>query len=155
MIILDLIRLDLDCYVQRIHASISAHYYLWCLSFRHRRFQWGSLQRFFLRLLGYTLVLRAQAAFLMYPCGSGAGSFNSFTPMGADSAHLFHKLRASVITFPNFDHWQHLIAKNAAELSSSNRSVSHLNEACRIDELSRGLALGLKFSQTTSDWNVQ
>jgi len=35
-----------------------------------------------------------------------------------------------------------LIARNDRELFSSNRGVSHLNEACRIDELSRGSVLG-------------
>ena len=45
--------------------------------------------------------------------------------------------------------------KKDRELFSSNRGISHLNEACHIDKLSRGFVLGLKFSQTTSDRNVQ
>jgi len=45
--------------------------------------------------------------------------------------------------------------KKDRELFSSNRGISHLNEACHIDKLSRGSVLGLKFSQTTSDRNVQ
>ena len=43
-----------------------------------------------------------------------------------------------------------LIARNDRELFSSNHGVLHLNEARRIDELSRGSVLGLKFSQTTT-----
>jgi hypothetical protein len=35
-----------------------------------------------------------------------------------------------------------LIARNVCELFSFNRGISHLNEACRIDELSRGSVLG-------------
>jgi len=37
---------------------------------------------------------------------------------------------------------QRLIDRNAAKLFSSNRVISHLNEACRIDELSRGSVSG-------------
>ena len=44
--------------------------------------------------------------------------------------------------------------RNDHELFSSNRGISHLNEARRIDKLSRGSILGLKFSQTTSDQNI-
>jgi hypothetical protein len=43
-----------------------------------------------------------------------------------------------VITFLLFVRSQHLIARNVCELFSSDRGVSHLNEACCIDELSRG-----------------
>ncbi len=74
--------------------------------------------------------------------------------MVADMWPFFIELRASLITFPIFVRWQRLIARNVAELSSSNRGVSYLHEACHIDELSRGSVLGLKFSQTTSDRNV-
>jgi hypothetical protein len=35
-----------------------------------------------------------------------------------------------------------LIAKNVCALSSYNRGGSHVNKACRIDELSRGSDLG-------------
>jgi hypothetical protein len=75
-------------------------------------------------------------------------------------ATFINELCASLITFWLFiifwlfDPCQRLIARNDRELFSSNRGISHLNEACRIDELSRGSVLGLKFSQTTSDWNV-
>ncbi len=60
-------------------------------------------------------------------------------------AHFFNKLHASLITFPNFVRSQCLMHRNVAELSSSNCGISHLNEACRIDddELSRGSVLGL------------
>ncbi len=52
------------------------------------------------------------------------------------------KLRASLITFPNFVRWQRLIARNLAELFISNCGISFLHEACRIDEMSRGSVLG-------------
>jgi len=74
--------------------------------------------------------------------------------MVADMRPFFIEFRVSLITFPIFVRWQRLIARNLAELSSSNRGVSHLHEAHRIDELSRGSILGLKFSQTTSKRNV-
>jgi hypothetical protein len=57
-------------------------------------------------------------------------------------AQLFNELRACLITFPIFVRCQRLIARNDRELFSSNRGVSHLNEACRIDALSRGSILG-------------
>jgi hypothetical protein len=44
-----------------------------------------------------------------------------------------------------------LIARNVRELFSFNCGVSHLNEARRIDDVSRGSLLCSKFSQTTSD----
>ena len=69
-------------------------------------------------------------------------------------AHFFHKLHGNLIIVLNFVCWQHLIARNVHELFTSNRGISHLNEACRIDELSRGSIFWLKFSQTTSDPNV-
>jgi hypothetical protein len=59
-----------------------------------------------------------------------------------------------LITFPNFVRWQCLITRNVAEPSSSNRWVSLLNEACPINELSRGSVLGLKFSQTSREQDV-
>ena len=42
--------------------------------------------------------------------------------------------------------------RNARELFSVNRGVSHLNNACRIDDVSRGSlsCYNTKFSQTTS-----
>ncbi len=46
------------------------------------------------------------------------------------------------------------IARNVRKLFNYNRGVLHLHEACRIDELSRGSVLGLKFSQPTSARNV-
>ncbi len=60
-------------------------------------------------------------------------------------AQLFNELRASLITFPIFVRCQRLIARNDRELFSSNRGISHLNEACCIDELSRGSILGYEF----------
>jgi hypothetical protein len=44
----------------------------------------------------------------------------------------------SLITFPIFVPSQRLIARNVHELLSFNRVVSHLNEARRIDDVSRG-----------------
>jgi hypothetical protein len=38
------------------------------------------------------------------------------------------------------------MARNNRELFSSNRGVSHLHEACRIDDLVEGLFWGMKFS---------
>jgi hypothetical protein len=52
------------------------------------------------------------------------------------------ELRDCLITFPIFVPSQRLIARNVCELFSFNRGISHLNEACRIDELSRGSVLG-------------
>ena len=65
--------------------------------------------------------------------------------MVADMRPFLSELRASLISFPNFVRCQCLIARNLAELFSSNRGVSHLHEACRIDELSKvkGLFWGL------------
>jgi hypothetical protein len=53
-------------------------------------------------------------------------------------AHLNFELRDCLITFPIFVLSQHLIARNVHELFSFNRGVSHLNEACRIDDVIRG-----------------
>ena len=49
-------------------------------------------------------------------------------------AHLNFELRDCLITFPIFVPSQRLIARNVRELFSFNRGVSHLNEACRIDD---------------------
>jgi hypothetical protein len=53
-------------------------------------------------------------------------------------AHLNFELRDCLITFPNFVPSQCLIVRIVRELFSFNRGVSHLNEACRIDDVSRG-----------------
>ena len=53
-------------------------------------------------------------------------------------AHLNFELRDCLITFPIFVPSQRLIARNVRELFSFNRGVSHLNESCRIDDVSRG-----------------
>ncbi len=62
------------------------------------------------------------------------------TDMGAYilCAHLNFELRDCFITFPNFVPSQCLIVRIVRELFSYNRGVSHLNEACRIDDVSRG-----------------
>jgi hypothetical protein len=56
-------------------------------------------------------------------------------------AHLNFELRDCLITFPIFVLSQRLIARNVRKLFSFNRGVSHLNEACRIDDVSRGSLL--------------
>jgi hypothetical protein len=53
-------------------------------------------------------------------------------------AHLNFELRDCLIIFPIFVLSQRLIARNDRELFSFNRGVSHLNKACRIDDVSRG-----------------
>jgi hypothetical protein len=52
--------------------------------------------------------------------------------------HLNFELRDCLITFPIFVPSQRLIARNVRVLFSFNRSVLHLNEACHIDDVSRG-----------------
>jgi hypothetical protein len=53
-------------------------------------------------------------------------------------AHLNLELRKCLITFPILVPSQRLIARNVCELFSFNRGVSHLNNACCIDDVSRG-----------------
>ena len=53
-------------------------------------------------------------------------------------AHLNLELRKCLVTFLIFVRCQRLIARNDRELFSFNRGVSHLNNACRIDDVSRG-----------------
>ena len=53
-------------------------------------------------------------------------------------AHLNLELRKCLITFLLFVRCQRLIARNDRELFSFNRGVLHLNNACRIDDVSRG-----------------
>ncbi len=59
-------------------------------------------------------------------------------PWAQICAHLNFELRDCLITFPIFVLSQRLIARNVRKLFSFNRGVSHLNEACRIDDMSRG-----------------
>jgi hypothetical protein len=56
-------------------------------------------------------------------------------------AHLKLELRKCLITFLLFVRCQCLIARNDRELFSFNRGISHLNNACRIDDVSRGSLL--------------
>ena len=59
--------------------------------------------------------------------------------MGADMRPLFFfELRTSLISFRIFLLSQRLIARNVCELFSFNHGISHLNEACHIDDVSRG-----------------
>jgi hypothetical protein len=53
-------------------------------------------------------------------------------------AHLNLELHKCLITFLLFVLSQRLIARNDRELFSFNRGFSHLNEACCIDDVSRG-----------------
>ena len=53
-------------------------------------------------------------------------------------AHLNFELRDCLITFSIFVLSQRLIARNVPELFSFICGVSHLNEACHIDDVSRG-----------------
>ncbi len=73
-------------------------------------------------------------------------------------AHICASLKIELcdclITSPIFVPSQCLIARNVHKLFNSNCGISHLHEACHIDELSRGSVLGLTFSQTTSARNV-
>jgi hypothetical protein len=55
--------------------------------------------------------------------------------------HLNFELRDCLITFSFFVLSQRLIARNVHELFSFNRGISHLNEARRIDDVSRGSLL--------------
>jgi hypothetical protein len=59
-----------------------------------------------------------------------------FVPAGTE---LAVKL---LISFLLFIHLQCLIARNVRELFSYNRGISHLSEACHIDELNRRFVLG-------------
>ena len=66
-------------------------------------------------------------------------------------ASLQIKLCDSLITFSIVVHSQYLIDRNVAKLFSSNLGVSHLNEACCVDEVSRGFVSGPeKFSQNSA-----
>jgi hypothetical protein len=56
-------------------------------------------------------------------------------------AHLNLELRKCLITFPIFVPSQCLITRNVCKLFSFNRGVSHLNNACRINDVSRGSLL--------------
>jgi capsule polysaccharide export protein KpsC/LpsZ len=55
--------------------------------------------------------------------------------------HFYFELCDCLITFPIFVPSQRLIARNVCELFSFNCVFSHLNEACRIDDVSRGSLL--------------
>jgi hypothetical protein len=58
--------------------------------------------------------------------------------------HLNYLLCARLKTFPILVLLQRMIHRNVRELFSYNRGISHLNETCRIHELSRGSDLGYK-----------
>ena len=58
--------------------------------------------------------------------------------------HLNYQLRDRLISFPFYVRSQCLIARNVRKLFSSNRSISHFYEACRINEVSRGSVSGPK-----------
>jgi hypothetical protein len=60
--------IDLDCYLQRICASVAPTIIFVCHS---GTCTFSGDHCGFSLLKGYNLVLRARATFLMYPCGSG------------------------------------------------------------------------------------
>ena len=62
--------------------------------------------------------------------------------MVTDMRLFFYQASCELNNISNFCPLATFIARNDRELFSSNRGVSHLNEACRIDELSRGSVLG-------------
>ena len=62
--------------------------------------------------------------------------------------HINYQLCARLLTFPIFVLSQRLIARNFPEHCSSNHGISHFNEACRINELSRGSNLGCEVLTT-------
>ena len=68
------------------------------------------------------------------------------TASGGICTSVFNNLHAKLITFPRFVLCQCLIARNVAELLSSNGDVSNFYAAYCIDELSRGSIFGYKFS---------
>jgi len=55
--------------------------------------------------------------------------------MVADMRPFFYRVSCELNNFSNFCPLTTLIARNLAELSSSNCGVSHLHKAHRIDEL--------------------
>ncbi len=55
---------------------------------------------------------------------------------------FFFELRTSLITFRIFVRCQRLIARKLAELFSFLAVICDLNEACRIDDVSRGSISG-------------
>ncbi len=61
--------------------------------------------------------------------------------MGAEMHPTYSQASWLLNNFLLFVRWQHLIARNHRELFSSNHVISHLYEACRIDDLSRGSVL--------------
>jgi hypothetical protein len=64
--------------------------------------------------------------------------------MGAYMRPTFNELYDRLRFFLLFVRCQRLIARNDRQLFNSNHGISHLNEACCIDELSRGFVLGFE-----------
>jgi hypothetical protein len=58
--------------------------------------------------------------------------------MVADMRPLFFELRTSLITFPIFVRCQRLIARNVADDFLLFSFADTFNEACRVDDVSRG-----------------
>ena len=72
----------------------------------------------------------------------GQKPLNRLTAMVAYLRPLFFELRTSLITFRIFVRCQRLIARKLAELFSFLAVIRDLNEACRIDDVSRGSLSG-------------
>ena len=65
-------------------------------------------------------------------------TINSLTAMVSYMRPLFNVFRHCLITFRFFVRSQRLIARNVANGLLFNRGVSHCDEACRINDVSRG-----------------
>ncbi len=72
---------------------------------------------------------------------------NRLTAMVAYLRPLFFELRTSLITFRIFVRCQCLIARKLAELFSFLAVIRDLNEACHIDDVSRGSLSGYENQQ--------
>jgi hypothetical protein len=70
--------------------------------------------------------------------------FNRLTAMVAYLGALFFELRTSLISFRIFVRCQRLIARNVADGFLLFSLATRFNEACRIDDVSRGSISGLK-----------
>jgi hypothetical protein len=72
---------------------------------------------------------------------------NRLTAMVAYLRPLFLELRTNLITFRIFVRCQRLIARKLAELFSFLAVIRDLNEACSIDDVSRGSLSGYENQQ--------
>jgi hypothetical protein len=101
-----------------------------------------------LELISYLKIWTKHNLILSVPLNISLTGIRLWAPIWP---HFYFELRDCLISFSFFVLSQLLIARNVRELFSFNRGISHLNEACRIDDVSRGSLSCSKFSQTTSD----